>query len=70
VVAFVRGGAVATVVQRLPIGLDTSGGWRTTTLDLPPGVWRDGITRARHEGRVLMSDLFAINPFALLVRVP
>jgi len=51
VVAFARGPAghptrVVTVVPRLVLGLQQAGGWKDTTVDLPPGEWTDVITRA------------------------
>ena len=45
VFAFDRGGAVA-VATRLPAGLAASGGWRDTSLDLPPGTWTDRAHRS------------------------
>ena len=65
VLAFDRGGAI-TVVTRLPLGLERSGGWRDTRLDLPPGEWRDLLTDrpAAPEVGALLSDL----PVALLAK--
>jgi (1->4)-alpha-D-glucan 1-alpha-D-glucosylmutase len=61
VVAFMRGDDVATVVPRLPYGL--RGDWRRTRLRLPPGRWRNELTREWIDGR---------NPYvaALLTRFP
>lgn len=42
-VAYVRGGAVITVVPRLVLGLD--GDWAGTTLTLPDGSWQNQLTR-------------------------
>jgi (1->4)-alpha-D-glucan 1-alpha-D-glucosylmutase len=67
VVAFARGGAVATVVPRLVIGL--AGEWSETTIALPPGAWRNELTGERAEGgNVRLSDLLARFPVALLSR--
>jgi (1->4)-alpha-D-glucan 1-alpha-D-glucosylmutase len=55
VVAFARGGKHATVVTRLPIGLQRAGGWRDTTVELP---W----------GEVLVGDLLRDMPVALVER--
>ena len=55
VVAFARGGKHATVVTRLPLGLQRAGGWRDTTVDLP---W----------GEALVADLLADLPVALVER--
>jgi (1->4)-alpha-D-glucan 1-alpha-D-glucosylmutase len=73
-VAFLRGEHAATVGTRLPAGLEREGGWRDTTLPLPPGTWR-----CRLSGRVFEIDrqsgagvplvlLTAELPVALLVR--
>ncbi|MDF9716503.1 malto-oligosyltrehalose synthase [Nocardioides sp. ChNu-153] len=70
-VAFDRGGAVS-VVTRLPVGLGRRGGWGTTTLELPEGEWRDLLADAPvardASGRVLVADLLATYPVALLTR--
>ncbi len=65
---FVRGGRVATVVVRLPVGLHRAGGWGDTTVDLPPGAWVDRLGSGRHRGSVLASVLLGRLPVALLVR--
>ncbi|MFL6061507.1 MAG: malto-oligosyltrehalose synthase [Marmoricola sp.] len=65
VVAFDRGGAI-TVATRLPVALEAGGGWRDTTLDLPPGTYRDVLTGRRATADV--GDLLAELPVALLVR--
>lgn len=69
VFGFDRGGAV-TLVTRLPLGLERSGGWRDTAVVLAPGTYRDVITDRLHEssGTVPAADLFGIYPAALLVR--
>lgn len=69
VFGFDRGGAV-TLVTRLPVGLERSGGWRDTAVVLAPGTYRDVITDRVHEssGTVAAADLFGIYPAALLVR--
>jgi (1->4)-alpha-D-glucan 1-alpha-D-glucosylmutase len=74
-VAFVRGGAVVTVVPRLVLGL--GGEWGDTTLSLPPGTWVDVLQLGGHPrapgdgartftGEVALADLFAPFPVALL----
>lgn len=72
VVAFVRGGEVATVVPRLVVGL---GGdflrweWGDTTLPLPDGPWRDVMTGAVHVGgETRLDTLLGGFPVALLAR--
>jgi (1->4)-alpha-D-glucan 1-alpha-D-glucosylmutase len=64
VLAFDRGGAV-TVATRLPVGLERAGGWGPTTLDLPPGEWRDVLT-----GRRVVSRLAASADPVVEVREP
>jgi (1->4)-alpha-D-glucan 1-alpha-D-glucosylmutase len=69
-VAFDRGGAI-TVATRLPVRLDRDGGWRDTSLRLPPGDWADVLTGARHPGgHARLSALLASYPVALLTREP
>ncbi|MET8570038.1 malto-oligosyltrehalose synthase [Streptomyces sp. NPDC004783] len=68
-VAFVRSGEVVTAVTRLSLRLAESGGWRETTLVLPPGRWADALTPGREfEGDARVEDLFATLPVALLER--
>lgn len=67
VLAYDRGGAVA-VATRLPVGLAARGGWGDTRLPLPAGTWRDLLTDRRWTGPVLLADLLAQYPVALLVR--
>ncbi|HEX2306699.1 MAG TPA: malto-oligosyltrehalose synthase [Jatrophihabitantaceae bacterium] len=62
---FDRGGAV-TLVTRLPLGLETSGGWRDTTVDLPDGRFVDALTGVEHAGTVDLGRLLATYPVALL----
>jgi len=66
-VGFTRGGDVAVVVPRLVIRL--GGDWKDTTVDLPPGCWRNELTEEDVEGgRRPVADLLARFPVALLVR--
>ncbi len=68
VFAFDRGGAV-TVATRLPVGLEASGGWRDTTIDLPAGSWTDELTGTSFDGgTVPVAALLESYPVALLVR--
>jgi (1->4)-alpha-D-glucan 1-alpha-D-glucosylmutase len=69
VLAFMRGDRVVTVVPRLVLGLARRGGWGETTLELPPGAWRDVLTGASASGRTRVADLFGRLPVALLERV-
>ncbi|AUG76570.1 Putative maltooligosyltrehalose synthase [Kitasatospora sp. MMS16-BH015] len=66
--AFARGPEVITAVTRLPYGLAHAGGWRDTTLDLPPGTWTDELTSRRFAGPVALLELFDPYPVALLTR--
>jgi (1->4)-alpha-D-glucan 1-alpha-D-glucosylmutase len=65
-VAFDRGG-VTTVATRLPVGLERKGGWGDTALDLG-GPATDAISGRRVPREVLLADLLAAYPVALLVR--
>ncbi|HSN57019.1 MAG TPA: hypothetical protein VLT32_20275, partial [Candidatus Sulfomarinibacteraceae bacterium] len=68
-VGFVRGGAVATLVTRLPVGL--GGRWGDTTVRLPAGAWRDRLTGAETAGgEVRAAVLLDRFPVALLEREP
>ncbi len=66
-VAFDRGGAV-TVATRLPVGLGRRGGWADTSLELPPGEYRDVLSGRRASGVVALADLLRDYPVALLAR--
>ena len=64
VVAFMRGGAAVTVVPRLTLGIDD--GWADTTVELPPGRWRNILTlQPVSSGR--MTELVEHFPVALLL---
>ncbi|WP_344633227.1 malto-oligosyltrehalose synthase [Streptomyces glaucosporus] len=67
-VAFTRSGSVAVVVTRLSLRLAEAGGWRDTSLELPPGRWRDPLGGRKAEGRCALAELLAGSPVALLVR--
>ena len=75
VLAFARGvgagraGAVVAVVPRLPLRLEAAGGWRETSLPLPPGCFRDVLTGTVHAGpEVRLVDLLGGFPVALLAQ--
>ncbi|WP_217247141.1 malto-oligosyltrehalose synthase [Streptomyces sp. AC602_WCS936] len=69
-VAFVRSGVVLTAVTWLSLRLTEAGGWRDTTLPLPPGRWADALTLGREfTGHARVAELFAEVPVALLERV-
>ncbi len=67
-VAFVRGGRVATLATRWSVRLERAGGWGTTAMGLPPGRWTDSFTGDVHSGRVDVALALGTNPVALLVR--
>jgi (1->4)-alpha-D-glucan 1-alpha-D-glucosylmutase len=67
VVAFMRGGSAVTVVPRLVFGLASR--WENTTLEIPPGRWRNELTGDRIEGgRVALAPLMVRFPVSLLIR--
>jgi (1->4)-alpha-D-glucan 1-alpha-D-glucosylmutase len=65
-VAFDRGGAI-TVATRLPVGLERSGGWADTTLDIG-GPATDLITGRRVARETPLAELLDTYPVALLIR--
>jgi len=66
VVAFDRGGAV-TVATRLPLGLESAGGWADTTIVLAGRPYVNVLTGEHFVGGVLpVSDLLGRYPVALL----
>jgi len=66
--AFVRSGAVATVVTRLSLRLAEADGWAGTELELPAGRWREALSGRTLTGRCPVEMLLADEPVALLVR--
>ena len=66
-IAYLRGDSVAVVVPRWPLRL--SGNWAATTLELPPGQWRNIFTgEALMGGRQRVGPLLRRFPVALLTR--
>jgi (1->4)-alpha-D-glucan 1-alpha-D-glucosylmutase len=66
-IAYLRGEDVATVVPRLVHLL--GGRWEQTTVELPPGLWKNRLTGAQVAGgRVDVEDVLRDFPVALLVR--
>ncbi|WP_307848531.1 malto-oligosyltrehalose synthase [Microbispora oryzae] len=65
-VAFARGDRAVAVVTRLPVGLERRGGWRSDTITLPHGRWRDLLTGCAYTGRVPLAHLLARHPVAIL----
>ncbi|HKF49486.1 MAG TPA: malto-oligosyltrehalose synthase [Terracidiphilus sp.] len=67
VIAFMRGGRVATVAPRWTIKL--MGNWAGTTVQVPEGRWINALTGDRIEGgRVRMQAIVRRFPVALLVK--
>ncbi|MCB1017921.1 MAG: malto-oligosyltrehalose synthase, partial [Acidimicrobiales bacterium] len=69
--AFVRGHEVVALVPRFPLARARAGGWRDTTIELPPGRWRDALAGGpTREGEVAVASLLDTFPVGLLVRQP
>ncbi|MBV9763450.1 MAG: malto-oligosyltrehalose synthase [Acidobacteriaceae bacterium] len=67
VIAYLRGNDVATVASRLVLGL--KGDWQDTSLDLPPGQWRNEFSGALFKGgKLRLAELLSRFPVALLAR--
>ncbi len=66
-VGFARGGHVIALATRLPVGLERSGGWQATAIELPPGHWTDRLSGQGWAGRVDVRDVLGRLPVALLV---
>jgi (1->4)-alpha-D-glucan 1-alpha-D-glucosylmutase len=66
-------GQAITVVPRLMLGLRQAGGWKDTSVTLPPGEWTDVFTGRRHggstsaESNTYLLKLLRDFPVALLV---
>ncbi|MCX5375175.1 malto-oligosyltrehalose synthase [Streptomyces sp. NBC_00091] len=70
-VASARPSGLVTVATRLSHRLTTAGGWRDTTLPLPPGRWHPAYGPPRgtpYEGRLPLSQLLTDHPAVALVR--
>ncbi|MCJ1680556.1 hypothetical protein MTF65_25050 [Streptomyces sp. APSN-46.1] len=71
-VAFARGRGTAgllAVATRLSHRLAGAGGWRDTTLDLPPGRWAPLDHEASYHGGVRLAELLRARPAVALLRV-
>ncbi|HWY76566.1 MAG TPA: malto-oligosyltrehalose synthase, partial [Verrucomicrobiae bacterium] len=67
VLAFIRSGASATIVPRLVLGV--AGDWGDTSIEIPPGNWRNVFTSEEFTGGCLrLDELFRRFPVALLTR--
>lgn len=67
IIAYLRGSNVATVAPRLP--LTAGNDWKSTTIALPEGTWRNRLSGDRVEGgAVNVSNVLAEFPVALLVK--
>jgi (1->4)-alpha-D-glucan 1-alpha-D-glucosylmutase len=68
-VAYQRADDLVVVATRLPVGLETRGGWGDTTLELPAGEWTDVLTGAAVSGGpASLASVLGQYPTALLVR--
>ena len=65
-IGFDRGGAI-TLATRLPVALAAAGGWRDSTVELA-GTYIDALTDRRWSNTVLLTDLLATYPVALLAQ--
>ncbi len=66
-IAFAREGRVVTLAPRLLVGL--AGGWGSTYVELPEGLWRDEFTGREFGGGQVMVDVILEEfPVGLLVR--
>ena len=66
VIAFLRGNHVLTIVPRFSLKLNND--WQNTTLELPPGNWRNEFTGEPQAGRIRIESIFEKFPVALLTR--
>jgi (1->4)-alpha-D-glucan 1-alpha-D-glucosylmutase len=66
--SFIRADRVTTVATRLSRALAAGGGWGTTELPLPGGVWTDELTGRSFNDPVPLATLLTDLPVALLVR--
>jgi (1->4)-alpha-D-glucan 1-alpha-D-glucosylmutase len=67
VVAYLRGENIAVIAPRLPVKLNRA--WINTTVQLPPGRWRNQFTGAKYEdAKLRLRDVLEHFPVALLVR--
>jgi (1->4)-alpha-D-glucan 1-alpha-D-glucosylmutase len=66
-VAFMRGEGAISLAPRLVVGLGAD--WASTSLSIPPGLWRDELTGESFEGGSRpVAGLLAGFPVGLLVR--
>ena len=69
VLAFARSEDLVVVGTRLPVGLESAGGWRDTNLSLSTGEWTNVITGSSVTGGpVELAALLDRHPVALLTR--
>ena len=67
--AYARSEDLVVVGTRLPVGLESAGGWRDTTVTLTDGEWTDVITGSTVSGgHAQVADVLKRFPVALLVR--
>jgi (1->4)-alpha-D-glucan 1-alpha-D-glucosylmutase len=66
VFAFSRGGKVLVIVPRFFLKLNQD--WQNTSIELPPGKWRNEFTGENFSGEVRVENLFQKFPVALLAK--
>jgi (1->4)-alpha-D-glucan 1-alpha-D-glucosylmutase len=66
VFAFSRGGKVIPIVPRFVLQLKND--WQNTSLELPPGKWRNEFTGESLSGELRMENMFRKFPVALLAK--
>ncbi len=73
IVGCCRGGTLAVLATRLPIRLIAKGGWGLTSVELPPGTWRNVLTATVHHSSDAqpwrhVTEVLGAWPVALLER--
>ncbi len=66
IVAFSRSGKIVTIVPRFLLELNND--WQNTSLELPPGNWRNEFTGENFTGEIRAKNLFRKFPVALLAK--
>lgn len=67
-VGIARGTQAIALATRLPLELESRGGWGETTVQLPKGDWHDRLTGRSFTGTVAVADVFSLLPCALLMK--
>jgi len=59
--------SIIALATRLPLALESCGGWGETTVQLPEGDWTDRLSGRTFSGVVPVAEVFSTLPTALLV---